>query len=290
MHDSAFYVNYNGELIPPMELSISINNRAFKYGDGLFETIRIINGVPIFVEDHFARLIEGMNCLKMIKPLWFNVEWMQSSLIKLAVANSIEEGARARISIFRKDGGKYTPISNLINFLIEIFPLENNIFSLNRSGISVGVFNDIYKPINLLSGFKTTNCLIYTLAGIYAMESNFDDCLILNDSGSITEAINSNIFVVKQMQITTPAINQGCIAGIMRKKIIEIAENNEYFVDQGFLLPADLEDADEIFLTNAIDGIKWVVSFKQKRYFNSVSKQLINLLNDFVTRNYFSKQ
>ncbi|WP_289460258.1 aminotransferase class IV, partial [Klebsiella pneumoniae] len=92
-----------------------------------------------------------------------------------------------------------------------------------------------------------------------------------------------NIFLVKKSKIYTPSLSEGCVEGVMRKQIINIANklNMEVF-DNGFMTPDDIPLADEFFLTNAINGIQWVVGYKQKRFFNKIAIELINKLNEIV--------
>jgi branched-chain amino acid aminotransferase len=118
------------------------------------------------------------------------------------------------------------------------------------------------------------------MAGIYKTENNLDECIILNTKGNIIEGISSNIFTVKENLIITPSIREGCLPGIMRQKVIELARKQGYVVqDEAIVQIQDIMAADEIFYTNAVKGIQWVVGFKQRRYFNKVSKSLIYELN-----------
>ena len=130
-----------------------------------------------------------------------------------------------------------------------------------------------------VSNFKIKNGIIYVLASIAAKEKNLDDLLITNSSGGILEGTSSNLFVVSNGVLYTPGLEEGCLAGTMRMQIINLALENGIKVYECNILPQNLLVADEIFLTNAIQGITWVSGYRTKRYFNTISKQLVELLN-----------
>ncbi len=122
--------------------------------------------------------------------------------------------------------------------------------------------------------------LIYTLAAIYRKENGFDDCLLINEKNALVESVSSNLFIVKNKVLFTPPLDDGCVEGIMRKQIIKISRKLNYkVIDNKSLFPDDLIQADEVFLTNAIRGVSWVVAYKEKRFFNTTSKTLIRELN-----------
>ena len=260
---------------------ISLNNRSFKYGDGFFETIHASKSKIQFLNFHFERIIDSAQKLKMKLPSHFNEDFLKNDILKLLNKNKFYLGARVRLSIFRKDGGLYTPESNLASYTIEAEKLPIHIYELNKIGLKIGIYDEIKKQISVLSSIKSNNSLIYILASIYKTEKNFDDCLLLNEHNDIIEATSSNLFVVKNNVIYTNSTSSGCVNGVMRNAIIDLAISQKYIVyDDCIFKEADLIEADEIFLTNAISGIKWVMSFKDRRYFNKVSKKLIEELNN----------
>jgi branched-subunit amino acid aminotransferase/4-amino-4-deoxychorismate lyase len=281
------YICINGEFIKSDQPVFNTDNRAFHYGDALFETIHANGTKPQFLELHIKRLTRGMSILKMNIPENFRPEYFRRLITSILNKNRQLQGARIRITVFRNSVGLYAPSSKKISFLIESFPLEHDIYVLNTKGIAVDIFEDIQKPANILSNLKTTNSLIFVLAGIFKNEKNLDDCLILNENQRIIESISSNIFIVRNSKILTPGLNEGCLAGTMRHTIIDISRNLGYSVnDNCSLTVQDLLAADELFLTNAIAGIKWVLAFRQKRYYNDTSKILIQNLNELSFEDY----
>lgn len=273
------YVNNNGEVIQNNGPVIRSGNRGYLYGDGLFETIRVVNGKPINLNNHVGRLLEGAKSLKMRTPSFYSAEFFEKLIIDLLERSDIKYGGKCRLSLDRIAGGTYTPESNEVEYFLEVYPLENNLFQLNPKGLEIDLFMDLRKPKNFLSGFKTKNGLIYVLASIAAKEKGVDEFLLHNENGGIIEATSSNIFVVSNGVLYTPGLEEGCLAGTMRMQVINLALENGIKVYECNLMPQNLLVADEIFLTNAVQGVKWVSGYRTKRYINTTAKQFIDLLN-----------
>lgn len=272
------YINLNGQLLPAGEPHIFHTNRSFCYGDGLFESIHA-NGVNLhFFEDHFERLSRGMKILKMDTPLLFSMKLLEEEIKSLIKRNRLFTGNRVRLSVFRNAGGYYTPSDNQISWLIEVTPLPQPEYYLNEKGLRVSIYDSIRKPVNYLSAFKTSSSLVYTMAGLYKKENNLDDCLLVNADGNLVEAISSNLFLVKNRSLLTPPLSEGPVLGIVRKQIIQIARELKIQVYEQAIKPGYLLDADECFLTNTINGIKWVLGYKNKRYYSKVAGELLEEL------------
>jgi len=277
------FILYNGEYLLRDEFGLSIKNRSFCYGDGLFETIHA-NGTEIqFFEDHLIRLRFGMNILKMEIPSSILSGNIEKEIIKLLHKNKLYQGVRIRLSVFRNDGGKYTPTTNAVSYLVETEFIENALYELNLKGIALDLYTDLKKPVNLLSNLKTSNALLYVMAGLYAQEKKLDDCIIINEKGLITETISSNIFLIQGKNILTPPLTDGPVAGIMRKQVLRIADSLKYRINNDNSITEEhMLAADEVFITNSISGIKWVLAFKEKRYFNTAARQFVDKLNEFA--------
>jgi branched-chain amino acid aminotransferase len=277
-----YFVNHNRTIIPSDTPVLSLDNRSFRYGDGLFETMRIVNGKVQCLPEHLERLERGAKLLKMKLPSDFTVDFLNSSILELAHRNSIGSDGRVRLSVFRKGGGYYTPESNNVLFAIEVNPVEETNYILNSKGLVVDLFTDYKKATNPLASIKSANGLLFVLAGIHKQENNLDECIISNDRGQIIEAISSNLFAVKNGVLYTPPVADGCVEGVMRNRIIRIAQENRIAVYEISVMQNVLLGADELFLTNAMQGIRWVVAYKQKRYFNTTAKKLVEKLNESV--------
>lgn len=267
-------INYNANIVSEDSNVLSINNRAFKYGDALFETIKIVNNKIIFVEDHYFRLMASMRMLRMKIPLEFTFEFFESQVLKTLASNRLID-ARVRFSVFRKGGGLYLPDNNTIDYLIEanelIVPLKNE--------YEVDLFKDYYVYSGMLSTLKTNNKILNVVASIYADENGLDNCILLNEKKHITEALNANIFLVKGNQITTPSLSEGCLKGVMRKNIVSMLhKDSNYEIFEKEISPFELQKADEVFLTNTIIGIQPITKYRKKTYGTIVSIDLQNKL------------
>jgi branched-chain amino acid aminotransferase len=261
----------------------TVNNRAFKYGDALFETIRIINGEPCFLEDHFMRLKKGMKVLKMHSGV-ISFNDLKDQIVRLIEKNHIKKGGRIRLTVFRSADGLYTPEGDESkSYVIEASPLNEDTYLLNDKGVSIDIYSEIKRRRDVLSQIKTTNNIPHVLTGIYKRENNLDDCIVLNDQDRIVEAISSNIFLYKNNNIYTPSLDEGCMDGVMRKQVLKIAKDLNINVFEGMVNGSMLLQADELFLTNAIKGIEWVVAYREKRYFNKATKEILEQLNKLVS-------
>ena len=275
------FINYNGEILSQSAL-LTTNNRAFRYGDGLFESIRSFEGNIPFLEQHLSRLTQGMKILGYNVCDCLSGNNLLAQITALLNKNDIKNSARIRLTVFRKDGGLYASEDNDFNYIIEVQEMEHPIYSLQTKGLIVGIAKNIEKPINQLSDLKTANALLMVLAANQAKKKSWDDALILNNMGNIAEATSSNLFIIKGQTIFTPPIEDGAMNGIMRQQIAHIVKQSDYKLRVTSLQSKDIEEADEIFLTNAIRGIIWVVGFGKKRFFNKAAKKLTILLNAYI--------
>lgn len=274
------YVNNNGVLIPAGSYSIMAGNRAYLYGDGLFESIRVVNGKAINLENHFKRLVAGMEALQMNPPLSFTLELFSEEIQTLVNENKITAGGRVRFSMDRKPGGTFLPSSNFVDYFIEARPYETNEFLLNERGYRIDLYDEIKKDINPLSAFKTKNGLIYIMAKLKAREKGLDDLLIQNYKMGIIEGGSSNLFVVSNGVLYTPSLDLGPLGGTMRMQVINLALANQVKVYECNISPQNLLVADEVFLTNAIQGVIWVDTYRTKEYSNDTAIQFTKFLND----------
>ena len=269
-------INYNGNLIAATDLQLNHENRAFKYGDGIFETIKVQNRKIVFWEDHYFRLMASMRMLRMKIPMEFTLEFLQEQILKVVETYDTSKILRARMSVFRKDGGLYTPKTNEVDFIVEV--KEVNLVA--KEVYKVDLYKDFYNYSGLLSTVKTTNRMLNTLAAVFAEENDLDNCLLLNERKSVVEATNGNIFLIKGNTIKTPALTEGCIKGIARKKIIEIITKNEdYTLEETTISPFEIQKADEVFITNAIVGIQSVTNYRKKTFATTITSKLKSSLN-----------
>jgi len=275
------FINNNGAILPADKPTIQTGSRAFMYGDGLFESIRIIGGIPINLANHFRRLEDGAKAIHLRLPVYFTLDFLKSKIEELIQKSGITEGGKCRVSVDRMNGGTYFPETNEINYFIEVVPYTSNFFELNNKGLEIDIYQPLKKQNNFLANYKTKNGLMYIMAAIMAKEKGLDDYLITNEKSVILESSNSNLFIVSNGVLYTPSLEDGCIAGTMRMQIINLAIKHGIRVYECSILPQNLLSADEIFFTNAIRGIVWVGGYRTKRYQNTIARKMQAYLNDF---------
>jgi branched-chain amino acid aminotransferase len=266
-------INLNGQITtsqPNLQ-----QNRAFLYGDGLFDTLKVKNGSPVFLDLHYFRLMAGMRQLRMEIPIFFNQNFWKSEILKTIKAIGSKDEARVRTSIWRQSEGLYTPTQHDINFLIEASILNDNF----RNNYNIGVYKDILGNTQSINNIKTINRLQNIQASIYASENGWDNCFLLNIEKNISSAINGNIFAFIDNTWYTPPLQDGCIKGIIRDKLLGILPKHDYQVKEKSLTASDISHADEIFISNSIVDIQPVYSFKRKHYRIDNSLKIREILN-----------
>lgn len=275
-------INVNGQIQDAALPIFHVNNRAFRYGDGVFETMRFHNGSVLFADLHFNRLVAGMDMLRLDYDSRLTVEWMCEEVSKLSRSVRIFKSGRVRFSVYRAGAGLYTPETNRFAFVVELEKIEAENFVLNDKGYLADVFTGVILPRTALSRLKTTNALPYVLAAIFKKENGLDESFLLNDEGSLVEGTSTNIFLVKNNKVFTPGLMEGCTEGVMRQVVLELLAENGIQTTELSIPPPSLQDADEVFLTNAVQGIRWVGGYRQKRYYNQMAKKLTLLLNQRI--------
>jgi branched-chain amino acid aminotransferase len=268
-------LNYNGSIVAFDDVNITPDNRAYKYGDSIFETIKVINGKLVFWEDHYFRLMASMRMLRMKIPMNFTLEYLEEEILKTISINN-QNNSRVRLSITRKDGGFYTPTTNEIDYLIDCREIK----SKTKNSYKVDLFKDFYLYSGHLSTIKTNNKLIHTLASIFAKENELDNCILLNERKGIVEATNASLFLIKGTLIKTPLLTEGCLKGIARQKVIQIIKSSgDYQIEEAIISPFEIQKADEVFVTNSIIGIQPVTNYRKKVFSTAVSNKLAMSLN-----------
>lgn len=275
-----YSLNYNGNILSSDQPLFTAANRAFRYGDAIFETIRMMHGEILYFDHHLDRLKKGMELLGMEAHPDLTMHHLYLSIRHLDQVNQLKGNARIRLEVFRNDGGLYTPQSNSVSYLIEALPLLYSEYALNETGLKVDIYDEIKKPVSRLSNLKSSNALYYVMAGLHKRKIGIDDCFVLNTDDRIADAISSNVFIVKGKQVSTPALEEACVAGVMRSVIIETLQEGGESVEEGPITLNDLLHADEVFLTDVIHGIRWVGAFRNKRYFNTRSRQILNQISE----------
>jgi branched-chain amino acid aminotransferase len=272
-------INYNGILMPESNISLH-QNRGFLYGDSIFETLKVLDGHVLFLEDHYFRLMASMRIVRMEIPMNFTMEYFEEQVINLANALGISASCRARVSVFRKPGGYFLPVDNSVEFIITAEPLLQPLYSFTEGTYEVDLFRDFYITKQLLSSLKSTNKMVQITGSIYAHENGLENCLLLNDEKNVIEGLQGNIFMFTGNKLVTPPVADGCLNGVMRRQVLELARKMETVeVEEASISPFDLQKADELFITNVVKGIQPITKYRKKEFGNTLASELLLRLN-----------
>lgn len=258
---------FNGKFTDADKAVLLASNRSYRYGDGLFETMKVKEGAIQLAASHMERLFGGLSMLKMDVPALFTRNKLQEVIIELCKQNKCEALARVRLSVSRGNGGLYDEDRKL-QYLVECWSLNQSVNQVNENGFVIDIFPDAAKSTDRFSNLKSANFLVYSMAAVYAKENKVNDCLVLNAHGRIADSTIANLFFMKGDTIFTPALSEGCVNGVMRKYLLESLAASNYQVEETIVSAEDLLAADEVFLSNAISGIRWVQRFRDKIYSN----------------------
>ena len=274
-------INLNGTITSHEAAKLSLKNRGLLYGDAVFETIKAVNGQLFFWEDHYFRLMASMRILWMAIPMHFSMEFLEDEIKKTIRAAAFDKQAvRIKLYVNRKEGGKYNPTNHDVDYFIELEATGNPFYTFNEDPYRVELFKDHYIYANLLSTLKSNAKTVNVLGSIYATENGYQNCLLLNEKKMVVEALQGNLFLVKGTTIITPPTSDGCLRGIIRKQLIEIAKTlKEYTIEEKSISSFDLQKADELFITNVMIGIQPISNYRKKNYGTEVAKMLLQKLN-----------
>lgn len=251
------FVCFNGNFLPADESLFTVQNRSFRYGDGVFETIKIYKGKILLEQFHYDRLFLSLKMLQIENTL--NASDLPQLIFELCKKNNCIDLARVRLAVYRND-------QSASEYIIEALPLSNEVNQWNEKGLVIDLYPYARKSADAFSNLKTANFLPYVLAELFANEKGVDDAVVLNAFNHIADSSKANIFLIKKNEIFTPALHQGCVSGVMRRFLLEELKKNNYRTHQQEISEQQLPDADEVFLTNSVYDMRWVKKFRDKNY------------------------
>ncbi|HHS95302.1 MAG TPA: hypothetical protein ENJ45_01840 [Phaeodactylibacter sp.] len=272
-------INYNGRIFSAEHLMLSADNRAFLYGDGVFETLRLVEGHIPFLKHHYDRLMRGLELLQIEVPSTFDLCFFCGEINKIAKK---EKATRVRFNAYRASGGKYSPRQDHLQYLISGSPLSSAFFEVPPKGLSAVLYEGIPLVNNVLSSVKTMNALPYVLAGKYRVERKAEEVLLLNQNGSIAEAGSSNVYIWDGDKLITPSLKEACIAGVVRAVLLAGGEGGKFAIVEGEISIADIRKADAVLLSNSIQGIRWLSTFEDIPYEERIGRKLVKELLEYL--------
>jgi branched-chain amino acid aminotransferase len=244
-------VYINGKLIPGEEAKVSVFDHGFLYGDGLFETMRAYQRRIFRLEHHLQRLFLSLEYLKFLIP--FNFDYLKEAIYKTIEANRLED-AYIRLNVTRGEGATVPDPAtckapNLIIITREYVPYSSALYQKGYKGKIVGVKPSPHMPT---ISMKTLNFLNHIIAKMEAKASGFNEGIMVNTDGFVTEGTVSNIFMIKGGSLFTPAKEVGLLPGVTRQAVLEIAEAKGLKTREAKITINELLMAEEAFLTNAL--------------------------------------
>ncbi len=268
-------INFNGSFIESHVPIVTASNRSLRYGDGLFETMYWDGQIIMNLAYHLDRLFEGLAVLRFDLSEGFTRDFISEEIIRLCTHNAGLEKARVRLNVFREDGNALLPVKNRPVFIIETSAVPE----MNPSPLRLTLYEGEKKHSGKLSPLKTNNYLLNILAVQHAKEKGFDDAVFLNNRGNICEASSSNLFMVQKGVLFTPALSQGCVAGTKRRELIERLPDLGFQIEETIITKDMVFEMEEIFLTNAIRGIRPVICIDNTYFTREVTNILVRLMN-----------
>lgn len=254
----AEYINWNGKIVAKEKFHISPDNRSFRYGDGFFETMKIADENILLSDLHFTRFFASLQLLLFDVPALFTPEYFTSQIKNLVRKNGHSSLARVRLMIYRGNGGLYDPENLYPHFVIQSWPLPKTTNELNTNGLDIDIYMAARKACDTFSMVKSNNYLCYAMAALWAKKNKLNDCLLLNPYNNICDSTIANIFIVQDNIIKTPALAEGCINGVARSFLINSCKKDNLAISETIISAQDILHASEIFLTNAVSGIRWI--------------------------------
>lgn len=272
------YLLFNGQFYADKASFLEVSNRAFRYGDGFFESMRMFNGSIPFVKAHWQRLVRVCKFLRIQIPATLTEQRFKEYALALAQRNGVRN-ARIRFQGYRMGEGRYAPDRNQLGWVMECQPSASAQFILNKTGLRIGFCNTHYINPAPQSSFKSSNAIPYVLGSIFATENKLDDCFLLDSEGFMAEATGSNVFLLKKNELITPDLSNGGVPGVMRSVVLHQAAILGLKTTEALVSEEDVLEADECFLTNATRGIQWVGAVKKKRYYKRGAEKLTAHIN-----------
>jgi branched-chain amino acid aminotransferase len=267
------YINLNGKITDATHAALPVDNGAFRYGYGLFETMLVQDGMIRLKEFHWERLFAGLEQLYFEIPPLMTAAWLEAEVLRTVAKNQSEKLCRVRLQMYAGGGGIFSSESRQPGFIIECFPPEAGTLKLNENGLVAGIAAGLAKSIDMLSNLKSCSALIYAIAARQARENKWNDALVCNTNGHIIESAIANIFWIKDGIVYSPPLSDGCVAGVMRRHIIDKTAVTEKSLSIAALLAAD-----EIFLSNAIKKIRWVGNIGNASYSSKQINEIYSCL------------
>ncbi|MGF1636608.1 MAG: aminotransferase class IV [Cyclobacteriaceae bacterium] len=254
-------VVFNHKTLDKELIKASEFDRAIRYGDGFFETMRVVNGRVPLLEFHLDRLRRAMHAAGLED--WHEInDKILGHVQSLVVQFPKSKHHRARLIVWRKAGGLYTPESDQSNFLLEVQESHQSAIAYKEQ---CGVATSMYNVMHPLSSFKRLSAMQYVMAAREMKAGGFDDIIICDQQGNISECLYSNIFWRFDNVLYTASLKSGCIDGTMRRFLLQRFQHVGVECQEVLAIPEVLQQAEVVFASNAM-GISFIGKIKNAQY------------------------
>ena len=250
---------------------------------GLIETIKVVNGRPVFKNLHVKRLFNSLQLIK-VNETEFKVEDRILRLLKYECIENGMKNFRLRIEVQKNRAHDYMPDIPALKWNCTLKPLDNPKYVLNSTGLKLTLLPKHKKTIDAFANVKHTERNIYSKAFEYATENGFDEALVLNENNTIADASIYNVFTVKDGNIYTPPLTDAPVAGVLRELLLTRLPAGR-IIEKSISIQ-DIYNADELFLTNALKGIRWVGYMDDKQLGNTITKQIFEEFKSIVAEHF----
>lgn len=250
---------------------------------GLIETIKVVNGRPVFKNLHVKRLFNGLKTIK-VDESEYKLEDRLLRLLKYECIGNGLKNFRLRIEVQKNRAHDYMPEISALKWNCTLRPLESTQYQLNETGLNITVLPKHQKPLDAFANLKHTDRKIYDAALQYARENDFDDAIVLNTNNTVADASIFNVFIVKDGQIYTPPLSDGPVAGVFRELLLTRLPHTK--IMEQTITVKDLFTADELFLTNVIKGIRWVRFLDEKKFSHTRTVELFEEFKQVVAEHF----
>ena len=255
-------------------------NRTLMFGEGVFETFRYKQSLPVYIERHMARLKKSSEFLGIKFPGDFYIETTVENIVKNHNSkhfNNVIKDLTVKVALFSSGGSSYSDLSQDTVLCVSIKEDDGQI----KNDISLSLGESLVSSFDIYNSHKTTNYLLSSKEKKISEKKGFDDALLINEKGVVVETTSGNFFWIKGSNVFTPSIETGALNGITRSIILEICKEAKVRVVEGEFEPGAIIFPEAMFITNSVRGIVEVIKLnnttkptKTKKIFPIIKNKL----------------
>lgn len=276
MHKHVFH---NDRVLPLEEVRLSPGQAGLLNGWGIFSTLRIYQGVPFGLERHWERLRRDAERINL--PLPYDRELVRKAISQLLQANGVKDGCLRIYFVYNRTGvwcsQEQMPATDLIMYTVDL--------PMRAGPVKLGLLEHGRYAAHPLAGVKVTSWLENVWAAEKARSRGFEDMVLLNEHGLVAECTAANIFFAHGGRVSTPPQNSGCLAGVSRQILLEIAQSTGVPIEERDVTVEEMWAAEEAFISSTTREVQPVTSIEDHEYQQApgpVTERLARSFTDYV--------